>query len=711
MVGKRRYLLSILILVLLYVAGLCHANTRLTYLEFTNVNEKNDLYIELDSNGDELKQEFIMPYDIFQYISVQIGTFGKDNNSTWRFSLSDSTEKVLYEDTFDASRIEDGEYYRHRIKKKLSVKKGELYSFTISAVDVSDISKLAFYASSGNVAEGTRLTRNEEIVDNTLCFKVYGGDRDYWWHGLATLIFIAALAFVLRMYFDGKKHRSFRNDAVLHGMIVGAALFLLLCSFSTNGWYIDENDNMRGGMIIADGGVLYKDYITQHMPVMYYLCSVFALLGAGSIEQFRLSYFIFECIIWSFLYIRHKDCFGAKKMALLPLIETVCVSSMLSPEGYQVLADGFVGLMFTALMLEFLRYYKDRTLNWDRCCIISVAVWGSIGASFLSVYTFAAITPVFIGLEISYFIKNKATKKEIFNRYCRLFIATVVPFALTVMYFKANHALRPAFEQSFVFNRKVYPKYMGGLGYQMIQPFINGIQNLFDIIAGSFNSIVTASATNLVFLQFSLMAVAVCIIIKLIENKRVIEGISLGLMIMFSASRGYGFHGLAAWYMVILTAVLYADLLSEGFRAIRKPLLGLFAIILTSTFFITLGDNLISEQLGQSELESKVVELTEQDLDKGIFLDAWSFDSLYLYYKGRKPVNPAVYMLPWYMDWFEKTDINALLEKRPHVVVFDENREVWDMNHFTNAFDNELKTYYTRLGDDDWRSMIWIKNE
>lgn len=709
--GTKKYFLVVFIMAILYVIGLLHSNTRLTYLEYTTVNEMSDTYISLQANENELKQEFIMPYDIFESISIQIATFAQDNNSTWQFTLSNSSGEVLYEDTFNASRIEDNVYYRHKIDKKLSVIKGDRYYFSITAKDVSDLSKLAFYVSTGKNAGETVLTHNGEVVDNTLCFKVYGGNKDYWWHGLITFIFLYALVIVWMFYNDDKQKRSFKDDKILQGLVLGAVVFLLLCTFATNGTFTDENDNIRGGMVIANGGVLYKDYVTQHTPVMYYLCAIFATLGAGSIEQFRLSYFIFECVIWIFIYIRHRDYFGESKMVILPLLETIFIYSVASGYGFLILSDGFEGLMFTALMLEFLRYYKDRHLQWARSIVISICIWGSFGAAFVSAYALIFLALIFIGVEVLYLVKNKINTKDIINRYYRLVVALAVPFIIAVIYFKANHALGLAFEQFYTFNREVYPKYISGFGEKIIQPFVNGGQNFFNIIANNFKSIVTASATNVTILQLVLMGLAVGIIIKLFEKKQFIIGLSLGLMMVFSATRDYGFHGLAAWYLVILIIVLYIDLLVEKIKKIGKPILGIFIIILSSTYFVAVGNNLLYDQPSIAETESRVIEMTEQDENKDIFIDAFYYDSLYLYYKGRKPVNPAVYMLPWYMDWYEKSNVDALLEKLPRVVVYNEDRETWGMKHYNCVFDNELKKHYTRLGDEGWKYSVWIKNE
>ena len=67
-------------------------------------------------------------------------------------------------------------------------------------------------------------------------------------------------------------------------------LYFILCSAYLNqGVFCDEVDNMVGGMVVADGGVVYRDFYSQHTPVMYYLCAIFRLLGASSILLYMWS--------------------------------------------------------------------------------------------------------------------------------------------------------------------------------------------------------------------------------------------------------------------------------------------------------------------------------------------------------------------------------------------------------------------------------------
>lgn len=712
MKNKKYYALAIGGLFIFWMLGLNFAQTKLTYLEYTSFNASSDSYINIKSNGEELKQEFLMPYDILDSISIQIGTFSRDNNSDWLLSIKNNNGETIYEDIFNASLIEDGEYYQHRLNRKINMDRGEKYSLSIKAKNVKSISGLVFYTYGSSVVEDIGLYYDENLIDSNLCFRVYGGDIDYWWHKLICLITIYLLAVILRINWLLKRKKEIKKDRYLQGMLVAAITFALLCTFAVSKIFTDENDNIRGGLVIANGGVLYRDYVTQHTPITYYLCALFAFLGAGSIEQFRLSYYLLEAIIFGCVYVRNADYFGLKRMAFLPVIEVIGISSVISPQGIQILSDGVQGILFVILLLEYLTYIKDKKLDWIRCIILSICIWGSFGAAFVSVYSLIFLTIIVSLIEINYW-KGKNIKLSILvNRYFKFIVAITMPFIAAVIYLKTNNSLEIAFNQFYIFNREIYPKYISGFGDNIIQPFINGIQNFFIIIVDNFNSIITATATNIVILQFLIMIIAALLLIKLFGKKECLESIGLFGVMIFSATRGYGFHGLAAWYVALMIIVVNVDLIS-GTIQYRKAIIGIISMFLLSTYVVNVGNNLLWKETSISELEHEIILLTEDDDNKDIFLDAYCCDSLYLFYKDRKPVNPAVYMLPWYMDWYEDDNIEALIEKKPKVVVYNEDRTCWNFSHYTVEFDMELKKLYTRLGssESDWKYSLWIRNE
>lgn len=708
--SKSKIVLVLAAAIVMLLIGYKWATTKLTYKEYTAFGDSgNELTtISVDTN-DELRQTFDMPYDIVTSIAVRIGTFDRDNNSEWRIYLCEAeSNQVVAQKRFNASLIADDSYYEIKLPKNVRVSRDHKYTLVIQAERVSEDSQLAFYVDPNSESDGNYLSYAGEIIPGQLVTKVYGGNVDYWWfkfYCCIILVLLFTLVRALRLMSEGKNPLE---DKAIQALLIGIAFFLLQYSFSTGETFTDENDNIRGGLVIANGGILYKDYVTQHTPVVYYICSVFARLGAGSISQFRLSYYLLEAVIWALVYCRYSKFFG-KRIALIPILEAVCISSVANAHGYQILSDGWQGLMFVILLLEFLQYYKDRALGWQRCIIISICIWGSFGAAFISAFSLVFLALIVLIIEARGWKNKKISFKPLMQRYYKFLAAIGLPFAAAAVYFKANGALWKAYEQCYVFNREVYPQYIAGqMGDKIMQPFVNGVQNFFGIIADSFNSIITATATNVTVLQLILMGTAVAVLIKRFEKKEYAESTAIFLMMIFSATRGYGFHGLAAWYIAVMVVAMNLDLIKKLLPKAGTATITLVCIVLASTYVNQVGTNLLYEPQSVSELETKVIELTSEDEDKDIFMDAFACDSIYLFYKGRKPVNPAVYILPWYMDWYEQDDIAALEEYKPRVLVYYQDRECWGLTHYNNELDKAIQKDYTRRDD---QYSIWVRNE
>ncbi|KAI4445635.1 hypothetical protein C823_000151 [Eubacterium plexicaudatum ASF492] len=108
---KRNSMIYVLWIVCTFLT-LYFLRNKLTYIEFQSMNSANDAFIEINNTEDEIIQQFYMPYDIFYGISVQIGTFARDNNSIWKLEiLEKETQSVVCEEFFHASHIQDNGYY------------------------------------------------------------------------------------------------------------------------------------------------------------------------------------------------------------------------------------------------------------------------------------------------------------------------------------------------------------------------------------------------------------------------------------------------------------------------------------------------------------------------------------------------------------------------------------------------------------------------
>ena len=712
---KKKVIMTIILIAIIAISALCiiRSFSKLTYLEYEIQNDIWDEYITVINTGDVLIQEFKSPYSILAGVSIKIGTFDRDNNSLWSVGIIEpETNTILYEKNYNASLIADNAFHFFEFDKKIHVKTDKTYQLRITAQNIYGNTNLAFYNIANDEDTSLELYYNDEATGGKLCFSIYGSNIDYWWMGYIIIITMALIFILFRGSHIICKREKLYNDRIFMAFVVGFIVILLLNSFSTSDIFSDEYDNITGGMIIANGGVLYRDYVTQHTPIAYYICAVFALLGAGSVQQFRLSYYLLEALIWGGLYYRHSRKIGKEKMLLLSISECIFISSMMPPQSYQILSDGIQGICMVTLLLEFLEYYRDRELNWNRVIIVSLCIWGSFGAAFVSIY--AIIWPVLavFGVEICNWVKNDIDIKSMLLRYYKLLISLAVPLILFIIYFMANHCLIRAFDQFYVFNREVYPQYILGFGNNILQPFSDAVVNTFGIIGENIGAILNSTATTTQIMQAVICLLVVISVVKMGMQKCYVEMFVLVMAMCGSATRGYDFHGLAAWYIAIMIIVLYINTIElfTSYKEIKMSAGIMLTSFLLSTYTTDVGNNLSYKQDAISEMEEYIIRNTEEG--ERLFLDAFVYNAVYLLHKNREPVNRAMYILPWYMDWYEEDSIEDLRNNSPDVVVYCEDKEVWGYTYYSNALAEEIREEYKKVSDnpdEGWKYDVWLR--
>lgn len=723
---KQRNTIILLLAVFIITGWSCRrSQTRLTYLEY---NVKNDFYdstAELSSTGEYLTQSFRADYDLLHGFRIRMDTFGRDNNSFWNIALVDpENSKVLYEKTYNASHFPDKKDYLIEFERNIPVQQDHIYQIRISARNADADNAVAFYKLTGGQDNELSMCVNGQNTADRLYLSVYGGNRSIWWMLYSLFFGFVAFLIVLRFFLITRKGLSWRDDKLLHALLLGAAVFILLKTFSIRDGFTDENDNMLGGLVIAHGKVLYRDYVTQHMPLGYYLCAVFAKLGAKSAEQFRLLYYLTTASLWSVVYLRFSDQIGRRKAFILPIAETVLVSSLYAPHATMILADNIHGLLLTVLLLEFLIYYKDRDLGWRRSVSVSLCIWGCIGAAFISVYSILWIALAVLAIEIHDSCKSARALREIFTRYYKLILAVTIPPAAAVLYFYMHHALKEGYRQAYLFNRELFPEYLGSMGGSPLEPIIQMFQNMFAFIDGSVQQILTSQANREILPQLIIILTAMSVLAVALYSKRYIESLLLFTVLCSTAVRGLdSIHGMPAWYVSVMIIIVMTDAplreLSEGEGGdpkLRRGKLRIAAVsaaaVYLCSFYVSLaGENLMSKPKSISELQRIII--AETEYGDPIMVDAYRQEPLYFLYRGRELANKTAYMLPWYMDWFEQDTIAEIAEIKPRAVVFKEDRETWGYTNYARGVAKELKKSYHRLSDDPddgWMYSVWLPN-
>lgn len=699
------------------LVGICTAAAlrHTTWLESAAMSGGISRMLEISEQETELQETVEMPFELIRSVSVIISNDGKDNNSRWELVLEDKEGQRLARKRFDFTKAADGRAYRIDLDRTVRVRKGESYTIRLKALTINDANKLGLYVSDAieETQESTKLYINGEEVQGVLCMTVYGSDVDFFWGSIVIVAGILILFGILRAVYLGSAGEDWRQDTVLRSIFVGLVVFLLYLPYADTNVCVtlgDEWDNICGGTLVADGKVIYRDYVTQHMPLAYYLCAFFSLLGASSVEQMRILFYIVLGLVWAGMYIRYRKSCGERIMIWLPFIVTLASKAMVGITASMVMSDVIQEMCMILLLLEFMAYRQDRKLGWSRCVVVSIGMWGAIGTAFVSVYSVFILGTGFLICEIRGFKAQKCSVKKIVKRYVPLMICVISIPLLGVLLMIGQDALYQFYKQAYLFNREVYPNYQD-MGGNILAPFVSGVSAfLTEFLSGMLAVANTGLSAETVTFMLFIGGYFFAVVSSLCQaGKTGTIGKTAGywLFITFyianGATRGLGTHGLAFLGMLISVTVIefmngwgdHPDRWKTGFCVVM-------AVFLMQPYFTAVVSGITAEQKTVSEENQYIVEHTEAGEE--IFMDMFSFDPVYLIAKERYPVNRATYVLPWYMDWYEAWELEDLREKQPEIVVWNPEHEIWGWTYYCNELSDYIYENYTRRSD---TSLIW----
>lgn len=711
---KKKYIVSSIVGIFLIAISAFIASHKITYLENPDLSGNKENFIEVNTPGTVIQESFKMPFELMKACTVYISNYGKDSNSRWEVRIQNSSGKTIVRKRFNFIGPSEGEFRRIVFDRTIRVKKGEIYTIYFKPLQINDANKLAFSTDSvgSRYAEGVRLSVDREEREGTLCLTLQGGDIDFFWVKITLFLGLMVLLCVLRGIYLTEMGKAWREDTVLKAMIVGVAVFLLYLPYADTKvglTLMDENDNISAGMLVASGRVIYRDYVSQHTPFAYYLCAVYALLGASSVEQMRILFYITLGIVWAGIYVRYHKNNGDRVMFCLPILVSLCSKALIGLTASMLMSDVIQEVCMILLLLEFLQYRKDKKLGWDRGIIISVGVWVAFASSFISAYSIFILGIGFLTLEISRWKDTRWDFKGFAKRYVPIVICGILPPIAGIAYFAANHALYQCYRQAYVLNREVYANYQD-IGGNLIAPFLTGVSSMFDDFVNSLLTVSNSGMQVYHFLFILLVGSYLSIVIRKIgkEKDSVVYWGFITLFMCAGASRGVGnTHGLAFWGMLITLIVV------EGFH-ICKPVWSVWETIscvvvcclLMQPYWQAVIKNITEEQSVVNSEERRIIEETEEGDE--IFIDTYSYSPVYFIARNRYPANRAGWILPWFMDWYEEWTVQDLREKQPSVVIWKPDLEIWGWNDFCHELKEYIYANYTRPNEN---SFIWERIE
>ena len=466
-------------------------------------------------------------------------------------------------------------------------------------------------------------------------------------------------------------------------------LLLLLVNSTEFLYFTDEADNFLAGMSVAAGKKIYVDFTSQHMPLLYYICGLFSMLGAGNMLQFRLYFYVLFAVLWALLYVRNRDRLGVIGGLSLPVLY---VMNMIGEYNVCVLSDQLQAFGMAVLFLEFCRYYDTKRIDWKMSVWVAAAILLSFGSAFVSAFGIFAILVGVIGAEAG---ESRRSHQKLgvavghfFRKYALLLALVLVPLLVWVGYYAVTGHLGDMILGAFTLNTKYYPKY-SGYGSSTLGAFVDPF-----VTYGKYFIEIT---TNLMAHKLQYTKELLCYAVNIVFfvhtfRKSKWQAIVLAVFTVWVGSRGLGsvFHALP-YYAVSLCmfASLFRDYTNSTCNAHKKSknvekLVGIVFVcgsmlVLALPYVQTIPRIKMLESEwnaqmhpGEDTYEQYLQLLTDKDED--VLFATVDF------YHGvnakrcnlNLPVN-----VPWTYEAYEEQILETLEEDAPRIMIFNPNYQTW----------------------------------
>lgn len=368
---------------------------------------------------------------------------------------------------------------------------------------------------------------------------------------------------------------------------VAAAVVMLSVSMQNS--FLDEYDNILAAKVLADGGFIYTDYFTQHMPLTYFLTYPIVAVFGERLLVIRVVFTAF-LVVWTFV-IGRRVARGAGRWYAVGFVAAVAVtfsaswSNMLMAETWIAWCVAHVTVLFWLRKRDTTPFYRS---------LLLMAVLASVPV--LSALAYLPVTVALYGMTAWWAFEQRSRLGV--GRWVGLAAVTVAPYAIVGAVLVANGALADAFFQAVQFNTRYYAQFNPSAPRNAV----DGVIVVLQIFFGGLWTALTDFTVQGQPLQFLLAITTLLGLTWLFACKRWVLASWLSVLVVFTGSRGVwgdaqeGFGALlpdnanarhaSGLFMVIVIIVLASieslirrsEQVSALASAIRKPLIAVVAI-------------------------------------------------------------------------------------------------------------------------------------
>ncbi len=468
------------------------------------------------------------------------------------------------------------------------------------------------------------------------------------------------------------------SAAVVASLSATISLFLLTPNAIR---FPDEADNLLGAYVLLDGGTLYADYFSHHMPGMYWLSLPAAVMGIADPLTYRLYFYLIVALVFGALAYRHRPTLGFLPVVVLPILYAGTLAANSTGLSFTVLADQAAALALIAIVLEIVSSVIRGEVDNAAWFIAGAAAVGATWFTAVALYSTGAafLTLLALGIQMS----PRANKRRM--RLSPLSLAVLgvaIPAAALVLFQTFTGGLGLLKRYAYDFNREVYSTYIADFASTPFTPVYKASTHAAGLFIGespvwqiSYLGGITALGL-VIFNVFALTGIA-------LTSRLAAAGLALTLFL--SLTRGSrDIHAIPYWGVsAALAAVLMALVMNQlTHGSLRTRIFGFGMIAVIMAFYITPYalerlQPALSGQVSWTSSPNKLDRTITKTLPpRSSYLDTtndiWSYVST-----GVLPASRTAIVFPWTMDWQEQSVIDDLSQNTPEIIVHNPDYTVW----------------------------------
>ena len=518
------------------------------------------------------------------------------------------------------------------------------------------------------------------------------------------------------------------------------ACFAIFSSVRGNVWFMDEMDNFALGVQMAKGSGLYTQLFSQHMPLMYYICFVFAKLGVHSVLGFRLAWYALLSAGYTALYLRYHRWTGRVPMLLWPVLYLLAITQVSLCTS--ILAEQLQAIGMVMLLLEFLHFCETRAVTPASAACIALGINMAFLSAFVAAFACAGIVLGYIVREVWLCAREKRGfapgVRYLWKKYRLTILLTLAPLALLALCYVLTGVWGSFFYRAVTFNTTIYSKYQSGFG-------ASGAGAVLGCLAQY-----VAFAKTVVQTLFqgarSVSAAVICLcvgqylfLLWLLARRRVYAAVVTEGFFLLCGSRGFfNFHSLQCFALcAVMTALVLGGLWrcargaaaesranrprpAKSPRPAVRTLCGA-AFVLALAAVLTASGSVVWQRRASllptakefapryeaHSYETLITKLT----DPGEYiLENVNMEQLFLETEARMPsYNTA--MSPWWWEGTRAQSMADIAKDPPRVAIYDADYTAWGyvVKDFAPEMDAFIRANYTQLYDD--APYFWVRSD